>query len=66
MTTVALPSTHRVQTMQIASLFFRKGMNTTQIAKVMSLTEAEIWNRMDITRIIWRDAVAGSHERRAI
>ena len=41
-------------------------MNTNQIAKIMSLTEAEIWNRMDLTRIIWRNAVAGIHEIRAI
>jgi DNA-binding transcriptional regulator LsrR (DeoR family) len=66
MTTVALPSTHRAQTVQIASLFYHKKMNTNQIAKIMSLPEAEIWNRMDLTRIIWRGAVAGIHERRAI
>ena len=55
MTTLTLPSSHRALTLRIASYFFRNRMNTNQIAEALSMPEAEIWNRMNLSHSIWRE-----------
>lgn len=61
MTTLTADKSHRLQTLRMASMFHRGGLNTNEIAKVLSMPESEIWNRMDLAREIWVDASLSDH-----
>lgn len=54
--TLTIPP-HRALTMRIASMFYRHRMNTNEIAKILSMPESEIWNRMNLAHEIWRQQV---------
>ncbi len=52
--TLKLSDSHRALTLRIASMFFRQGLNTNEIAQALSMPESEIWNRMSLAKEILR------------